>query len=699
MSRVTQQPDFALQKLRGVGPKTQEHLAQIGVESSWDLLFHLPLRYEDRTRIYTIEEIQIGDRVLIEAEIINSRVVFGKRSSLLCTVADVTGKITLRFFHFNATQKAQLAKVGTQIRCFGEVRPSFQGGLELVHPQYQIIAENAEAELDDRLTPIYPTTKGLSQTILRRLVQQAMGLLKFEAVPELLPTEILDQCGYVPLQSALQYIHQPPPDAPIELLQQQRHPAQQRLVFEELLAQRVAMLQLKKHNQQYHAHALEISKAQNLLEQFSQALPFKLTAAQQRVVQEIHVDLAKSQPMMRLLQGDVGSGKTVVAMLSALVAVANESQVALMAPTEILAEQHFVNFKKMLTGLNIEVVYLSGSQTTAERRDIIEKIKRGDAQIIIGTHALFQAGVEFKQLNLVIIDEQHRFGVQQRLALKNKGSAANLHPHQLIMTATPIPRTLTMTVYADLDVSIIDELPAGRLPIQTLVVDNERRDEIIKRVRNHCENKGQAYWVCTLIDESEVLQAKAAQEIFQELKNVFSHLKIGLVHGRLKPQEKDAVMQAFKSNELHLLVATTVIEVGVDVPNANLMIIENAERLGLAQLHQLRGRVGRGDQQSYCVLMYKKPLSQTAKQRLHIMRETTDGFRIAQEDLELRGPGEMLGTQQAGTLPWRIGDFMRNPDLLQRVQQFAQTIFEHYPNLIEPLIKRWVKNAKHYMGV
>ncbi len=692
--------DGDIEQLRGVGPRIRQYLASLRIYSLWDLLFHLPLRYEDRTRIYALDEVQIGDRVVVEVSVISSRLIYGKRASLVCTVCDDSGlPLTLRFFHFNAAQKKQLTCVGTKLRCFGEVRTSYQGGIEMVHPQYQLLQTAIAPELSDQLTPIYPTTKGLSQTVLRRLVKQALAMLEFAAVPDLIPAEMLAQCHYLPLKEALQYIHQPPIGAPINLLQQQQHPAQQRLSFEELLAQRVAMLHLKQHNQGYAAVRLEQQPAAAMILQFIQTLPFQLTTAQQRVIKEIQTDLAKAHPMLRLLQGDVGSGKTVVAMVAALTALANGSQVAVMAPTEILSEQHFANFQRALQPLGISVVFLSGSQAQSVRRVTLEKIATGEAQIIIGTHALFQQSVVFHNLQLVIIDEQHRFGVQQRLALKNKGVVANCHPHQLIMTATPIPRTLTMTVYADLDVSIIDELPQGRVPIKTVVMEDERRDEIIARVKTHCENAGQAYWVCTLIDESELLQAQAAQQIFEELKNHLAHLKIGLVHGRLKAAEKEAVMQQFKQQQLHLLVATTVIEVGVDVPSSNLMIIENAERLGLSQLHQLRGRVGRGEQQSYCVLLYKKPLSQTAKQRLQIMRQTTDGFRIAEEDLRLRGPGEILGVQQAGAQSWRLADLLRDQQLLPQVQCFAKTIFEHYPSLVAPLMQRWLKNADEYVGV
>lgn len=677
-----------LSQLSGVGPKIREHLANLDIHSSWDLLFHLPLRYEDRTRLYKIAELQIGDRVLFSGEIISQQLVFGKRPALLVTIADETAKITLRFFHFNASQKKQLAKIGEKIQCFGEVRPSYRGGIEIIHPEYKLSAE--PELLEKNLTPIYPVTKGLSQNLMRKITAQALNFLQYEKFPELIPDDLLKKLNFMSLKDALCFVHRPPVDVDVDVLQTNQHPAQQRLIFEELLAQRLAMSQLRAQCRKNAAPAMQINKSDQLHNKLLANLPFQLTAAQVRVLMEITDDLTQAVPMLRLLQGDVGSGKTLVALLSGLVAVANGFQVALMAPTEILAEQHFKNFQAWLSTLNISVAFASSKQKIGS---VLE------AQFIIGTHALFQEKMEFSNLGLVIVDEQHRFGVHQRLALRNKGAKNASFPHQLIMTATPIPRTLTMTAYADLDVSIIDELPAGRLPIQTITIDDTRRSEIISKVKNYCEKRGQVYWVCALIDESEVLQAQAAENIYADLRAKLSNLKIGLIHGRLKPAEKDAIMQQFKHHEIDLLVATTVIEVGVDVPNASLMVIENAERFGLSQLHQLRGRVGRGSQQSYCTLLYKSPLSANAKKRLEIMRATNDGFKIAREDLLLRGPGEILGTQQAGAVHWRLANILRDEEFIPKVQQFAEEIIEHYPLLISPLVQRWFKGALQYADV
>lgn len=674
-----------LSQLSGVGPRIREHLVNLQIHSSWDLLFHLPLRYEDRTRVYKISELRIGDRVLFSGEIISQQMLFGKRPALIVTIADESAKISLRFFHFNASQKKQLSVIGSKIQCFGETRSSYRGGIEVIHPEYRISAELDL--LEENLTPIYPVTKGLSQSIMRKITSQALNFLEHETFPELIPDELLKKLNFMSLKEALCFVHRPPVGVDVNALQTNQHPAQQRLIFEELLAQRLAMSQLRAQCRKNSAPAMVLDKSNKVHNALLANLPFQLTAAQVRVLMEISDDLTKPVPMMRLLQGDVGSGKTLVALLSGLIAVTNGFQVALMAPTEILAEQHFENFQNWLAPLNLSVALATSKQKSGSAQE---------AQFVIGTHALFQEKMELGNVGLVIIDEQHRFGVHQRLALRNKGIKNNGVPHQLIMTATPIPRTLTMTAYADLDVSIIDELPAGRLPIQTITIDDTRRAEIIGKVKNYCEKRGQVYWVCALIDESEVLQAQAAENMYVDLRKKLPNVSIGLIHGRLKPAEKDAIMQEFKNHEIDLLVATTVIEVGVDVPNVSLMVIENSERFGLSQLHQLRGRVGRGDQQSYCTLLYKAPLSMTAKKRLEIMRSTNDGFKIAREDLLLRGPGEILGTQQAGAVHWRLANILRDEQFIPKVQQFAQEIIEHYPLLISPLIQRWFKGVLQY---
>lgn len=680
-----------LTALAGVGAAVAAKLAKININNVQDLLFHLPSRYEDRTRITPLNDIRPDSYATIEGVVQTSEVAFGKRPILNVTLSDGSSKISLRFFNFNAGMKNSLQS-GTRVKAFGEIkRGRFMA--EMHHPQYQIIRNDQPLLLEENLTPIYPTTEGLRQTALRNLTDQALKLLYSTPVNELLPLQYNPH--KISLKEALSFLHRPPPNISFEQLEQGNHPAQLRLIYEELLAHNLAMQKSRVETKRLNAEVL--TEDQTLRQRFLAQLPFQPTHAQQRVVQEITQDLSKNEPMMRLVQGDVGSGKTLVAALAALIAIGNNKQVALMAPTEILAEQHAQNFRNWFEPLGIEVGWLAGKVKGKVRQTALEKIKCGQVKMIVGTHALFQDEVEFQDLSLVIIDEQHRFGVHQRLLLREKGLKNNYYPHQLIMTATPIPRTLAMTVYADLDTSIIDELPPGRTPIQTIVVSEERRDEIVQRVNNACDNeKRQAYWVCTLIEESEVLEAQAAEAIMQDLQRALPKLAIGLVHGRMKPQEKQAIMQRFKDGELSLLVATTVIEVGVDVPNASLMIIENAERLGLSQLHQLRGRVGRGSIDSYCVLLYKPPLGKVSRQRLQVLRDSQDGFVIAEKDLQIRGPGEVLGTKQTGIAEFKIASLIRDRKMIPLVQHNARQIIEHFPDCVDGLIKRWLDQRTMY---
>ncbi|MCT8848537.1 ATP-dependent DNA helicase RecG [Glaesserella parasuis] len=680
-----------LTALSGVGAAISEKLSRIGINNVQDLLFHLPLRYEDRTRITPIADVRPESFATVEGFVQLTEVQFGRRPILSTTISDGTSKITLKFFNFNAGMKNSLA-TGVRVKAFGEIkRGRFMA--EMHHPEYQIIRGNQPLELAETLTPIYPTTEGLKQASLRKLTDQALALLERVQVAELLPDEFNPH--KYSLKEALQLLHRPPPSVSSELLDKGEHPAQKRLIFEELLAHNLAMQQVRMGVQQHFAEPLCYQT--DLKQRFLATLPFQPTNAQSRVTAEIEQDLAKPFPMMRLVQGDVGSGKTLVAALAALLAIDNGKQVALMAPTEILAEQHAHNFANWLRPFGIEVGWLAGKVKGKARTAQLEAIKNGDVQMIIGTHALFQDQVEFHHLALVIIDEQHRFGVHQRLTLREKGAKGDVYPHQLIMTATPIPRTLAMTVYADLDTSIIDELPPGRTPITTVAISEDRRDEVVRRVYQACKNeKRQAYWVCTLIDESEVLEAQAAAAIAEDLQCALPDLRIGLVHGRMKPQEKQAIMAEFKAANIDLLVATTVIEVGVDVPNASLMIIENSERLGLAQLHQLRGRVGRGATASHCVLMYKAPLGKISSKRLQVLRDSQDGFVIAEKDLEIRGPGEVLGTKQTGMAEFKIANLMRDRKMIPLVQNYAKQLTLKYPDTAKQLIRRWLDEKTVY---
>lgn len=688
--------------IKGVGASLAAKLAKIGLFSLQDILLHLPLRYLDRTRVTPIGTLQPNLNAVIEAEVRACDIVFGKRRSLVCKVQDGTGTITLRFYHFNNAQKQRLI-TGTRLRIFGETRRG-ASGLEMYHPEYEHLDEAAALPLDQSLTPIYPATEGLTQPRLRSLARQALGWLDKHSLSELLPEPVRRQLNQIPLADALRYLHLPPANANVQLLLDGEHPYQQRLAFEELLAHHLSLLLLRRETQADGAGRLRMSPA--LKAAFLSQLGFGLTRAQERVVAEIVADIAKPVPMLRLVQGDVGSGKTVVAALAALAAVSSGKQAAIMAPTEILAEQHRINFGKWLEPLGIKLGWLTGKLRVAERRTQMAAIASGEAQVVIGTHALFQEAVEFADLGLIAIDEQHRFGVHQRLSLSEKGTvgrenqaSAHMRPHQLIMTATPIPRTLAMSAYADLDCSIIDELPPGRTPVTTVVISDQRRDEVIERVRLACEQGRQAYWVCTLIEESEALEAQAAEATASSLAESLPQLRIGLIHGRLKPAEKELVMAAFKANGLDLLVATTVIEVGVDVPNASLMIIENPERLGLAQLHQLRGRVGRGSAASHCVLLYGSPLSQNSRERLRVMRESSDGFYIAEQDLLLRGPGEVLGTRQTGEMQFRIADLQRDSHLLPEVKDAALLLMAEYPALCNQLVARWLGQNHRYLQV
>ena len=680
-----------LTSLSGVGAAIAEKLSRIGIQNVQDLLFHLPMRYEDRTRITPISDVRPESFATIEGYVQHTEVQFGRRPILSVTLSDGTSKIMLKFFNFNAGMKNSLA-VGVRVKAFGEIKRG-RYMAEIHHPEYQIIRNNQPLALAETLTPIYSTTEGLKQASLRKMTEQALAVLQNVQVAELLPEQ------YNPhqysLKEALALLHRPPPSVSAEVLEKGEHPAQKRLIFEELLAHNLAMQQLRLGVKQQYAEPLTYKS--DLKSRFLANLPFEPTNAQKRVIEDIERDLAQPSPMMRLVQGDVGSGKTLVAALAALTSIDNGKQVALMAPTEILAEQHANNFANWLRPFGIEVGWLAGKVKGKARNAQLEAIKNGDVQMIIGTHALFQESVEFHDLALIIIDEQHRFGVHQRLTLREKGAKADHYPHQLIMTATPIPRTLAMTVYADLDTSIIDELPPGRTPIKTVVISEDRRPEIVQRVYQACKNeKRQAYWVCTLIDESEVLEAQAAAAIAEDLQRALPDLRIGLVHGRMKPQEKQEIMAEFKAANIDLLVATTVIEVGVDVPNASLMIIENSERLGLAQLHQLRGRVGRGATASHCVLMYKPPLGKISSKRLQVMRDSQDGFYIAEKDLEIRGTGEILGTKQTGSAEFKVANLMRDRKIIPLVRRYAKQIIVENPPLAEALIKRWLNEKAEY---
>ena len=663
---------------------TLDKLAKLGILNRFDLVLHLPLRYEDETKIVLIDNLQPGVDSQVEGEIIHTEVAFRPRRSLICQLKDESGILFLRFLNFYPSQQKQLA-IGKRIRALGEARMGYFG-MEMVHPKCRTGGENAP--LKQALTPVYPTTAGLPQATLLKHIQAALNDLE---LPDTLPPQILAKLQLPSFADSVKLLHNPPPNVDEDALLERAHPAWLRIKFDELLAQQISMRVHYRKRQQRTAPQLQ--NKGRLSKELLKALPFTLTDAQQKVLLEISQDLTRPHPMQRLLQGDVGSGKTVVAALAALQAIENGYQVALMAPTEILAEQHFLKLRDWLEPLGISPAWLSGSLKKKDKLAAMKRIASGDTLLAIGTHALFQGQVEFKKLGLVIVDEQHKFGVQQRLALRGKGS----EPHQLMMSATPIPRTLAMSYYADLDVSVIDRLPPGRTPVVTKLINDSRRDEVIERVRNACAQGKQAYWVCPLIDESETLQLQTALETYATLTEIFPDLRVGLVHGKLNNTDKASVMAAFKANELQLLVATTVIEVGVDVPNASLMVIDHAERMGLSQLHQLRGRVGRGAEQSLCILLFQTPLSELARARLKVIFENTDGFEIARQDMLLRGPGELLGARQSGVPMLRFADITQDELMLNTARTLADEILHDYPDAARAHLQRWMANKPDYL--
>ena len=676
--------------LKGAGPAVAQRLRVLGIERVRELLFHLPLRYEDRRRITPVTQLRDGEEAQVRARVLHAEVRYAGRRSLRVLVDDGGASLLLRFFHFNEIQR-QAFQPDRWIQAYGPVRHGAQGW-EMVHPEYRLADRTEDLRTEDRLTPIYPLTTGITQARLRTLAQQALKIAEGDAG---LATP-LPELGEVTTLAALRVLHQPPGDADTDALLRCAHPAQQRLVREELLAHQLSMRLLR--NRVKAGSAPKIGGLAAAQKELQAGLPFSLTGAQQRVIREIAKDLDSARPMLRLVQGDVGSGKTLVAAAAMLTAVRAGWQAALMAPTELLAEQHARNFRQWLEPLGVEVQLLASKLKKSAKDAVLARIADGGAGIVIGTHAVFQSAVSFHRLGLVVVDEQHRFGVQQRLALRDKGPG-KLSPHQLIMSATPIPRTLAQTAYADLDVSIIDELPPGRSPVVTGAMSNEKRGEVLARIGEVCAQGRQAYWVCTLVEESEQVEAQAAEDTALQLRAELPGLRVGLVHGRLKSDEKDLQMRAFKEGQTQLLVATTVIEVGVDVPNASIMIIENAERLGLSQLHQLRGRVGRGAVESQCLLLYKPPLSDMARQRLAVMRETNDGFRVAQKDLELRGPGELFGRRQTGVIGMKLADPMRDADLVAPLQLLADQWLQKQPGRAELLIGRWIGDVGRYAQV
>ena len=676
--------------LKGVGPALVSKLEKLNIHSQYDLLFLLPIRYEDKTSLQKISDLVPGEKVLIQGTIVLTTIVYRGRRMLISQLSDDTGIITLRFFHFSKQQAKGLAK-NTIVRCFGQTRKT-TSGLEMIHPEYQIIDPENPQPLETGLTPIYPSTEGLQQGRLRKIIRAALNQ-QIDSIPELLPRSIIKELGLVPLTESLQEIHQP---SQKNIANEHENLFRKRLIFEELLANQLALKRLKRRTKKEPAMALgNLLLKQSLIA----ALPFKLTKSQSRVVEEIEEDLKKNQPMMRLLQGDVGSGKTIVAALTMLIAVGNKQQAALMAPTELLAEQHYNNLVSWFEPLGVSVALLKSKLSAKDRREVLTGVAEGNVDIIVGTHALFQPNVVYKRLALVVVDEQQRFGVEQRLSLMKKSSNRNSVPHQLIMTATPIPRTLAMTAYGDLDASIIDELPKGRGDIETIIVPEEKRAQVMEKIIKECARGRQSYWVCPLIEESEELNFQAAESTYALLQETLQQLNIGLVHGKLNSAKKIKAMENFKNGNTDVLVATTVIEVGVDVANSSVMVIENAERLGLTQLHQLRGRIGRGKHKSLCILIYKKPLSSIAKERLAAIRATNDGFVIAEKDLQLRGPGELLGTRQKGLIGLRIADIMRDAYLLPAINKLTVNIEENHPDVIEKIVRRWVGDQLEYRNV
>ncbi len=689
--------DDAITTLKGVGPGVASKLEKLGLRSVGDLLFHCPLRYEDRTRLTPVQALRVGLHALALVRVEQAEMHRGRRRSLVVSTSDGEARLWLRFFHFSQAQVQQF-QPGTWVQVFAEARPGRQG-MEMVHPEYRIVAERAQGEkVAARLTPVYPTTSGITQPRLRQWVETALSCMHTpEFLPELVPEEVRLDRGMPALSQALRMLHAPNPDVDLAALVAGTHPAIRRLAFEELLAQQIGLRARRQRIRKHRAPALAGSGKQ--LKSLYAELGFEFTAAQKRVLAEILADMSTQSPMLRLLQGDVGSGKTVVAAAAAVTAVESGWQAAFMAPTELLVEQHFRNMQAWLAPLDMPVWLLTGRLAKTDRSSVLANLAGSEPGVVVGTHALFQDDVAMPKLGLVIVDEQHRFGVHQRLALRNKGAARNRYPHQLIMTATPIPRTLAMSAYADLDTSVIDELPPGRQPVTTVALSEKRRTEVLQRVAQACAQGRQAYWVCTLIEESETLQCRAAEATAEELATTLPHLHIGLAHGRMTGAAKEKAMLAFKQGEVDLLVATTVIEVGVDVPNASLMVIENAERLGLSQLHQLRGRVGRGHTQSHCVLMYQPPLGETARQRIGVLRASNDGFVIAREDLKLRGPGEVLGTRQTGAIEFRIADLMRDADMAPAAQAAADRMLQAHPQAAQALMDRWLGRESAYASV
>ena len=676
--------------LKGVGPALVTKLEKLKVYNQYDLLFLLPTRYEDKTSLQAINTLVVGEKTLIQGMIVLNTIVYRGRRMLICQLSDDSGIITLRFFNFSKQQAKGLAK-NNVVRCFGQTRKT-ASGLEMIHPEYQIINPENPTPLETGLTPIYPTTEGLQQGRLRKIVRAAIEQ-QMDSLEELLPQSMVRELDLAPLRESLLEIHQP---SQKNTENNHKSLARKRLIIEELLGNQLALKRLRKNTKKEPALSLP---NRLLKESLIKTLPFKLTKSQSRVVEEIEIDLEKNQPMMRLLQGDVGSGKTVVAALAMLIAVGSRQQAVFMAPTELLAEQHFNNLMSWLKPLGISVALLKSKLPAKDRRNVFAGLASGDIDIIVGTHALFQNSVVYKNLALVVVDEQHRFGVEQRLSLVKKSSYDNTVPHQLIMTATPIPRTLAMTAYGDLDISIITELPGGRGKIETLIVPEDKRDQVMDKISKECMLGRQSYWVCPLIEESEELNYQAAESTYDLLQKKLKQLNVGLVHGKLNSVKKTKAMENFKNGSTNILVATTVIEVGVDVSNASVMVIENAERLGLTQLHQLRGRVGRGKHESICILIYKKPLSSIAKERLAAIKATNDGFLIAEKDLQLRGPGELLGTRQKGLMGLRIADIMRDAYLLPTINKLAINIEQNHPDLIKKIVRRWVGNQLEYRNV
>ncbi len=675
--------------INGLGKKTSDRLNQLGIHSLEHLVFHLPRRYQDKTSITPLSRANVNDEILIELTIDRIEVVPSRQRQLLCYLSDNQNhRILLRFFHFTQYQKQALIR-GETIQCFGEIKIGRQG-LEMHHPEYRVISQNQKPLLESTLSPIYPLCSGISQNKMKQWVNYSLEVLQISQLDDYF--EKITQQSMPSLKSSLMLLHHPEKNEDLSKIESFKHISQQRLIIEELATNQLNLLKTKKARKSKKTNAFKIQDS--LSNKLLGSLDFDLTNSQSRCIKEINEDLSSSEPMLRLLQGDVGSGKTIVAVFALIQAVENNFQAVIMAPTEILARQHLQNFTDYLKPLNIQIAYLSGSQNPQERREHLDFIESGEAKVVVGTHALFQESVNFENLSLVIIDEQHKFGVHQRLSLSKK---ANKTPHQLVMTATPIPRSLTMSAYADLDTSVIDELPPGRQAVETIALSNSRRDELIEKIKKISDEGRQIYWVCTLIEESEVLRAESAEKTFNYLTDNLKDLTVVMIHGKRTKSEKEMIMRDFEKGKINLLVATTVIEVGVNVPNASLMIVENSERLGLAQLHQLRGRVGRGSEKSICILMYQSPLSDNAKERLDILRQSNDGFMIAQKDLELRGPGEILGTQQTGIASMKIANIVRDTYLLKEAGYYSSKMLEASEDSQNAMISRWIDDEKtHY---